>query len=430
MSKISNFTNIRILFGLLFFYPPSEVLSQVNLLDYNQSLRVDFYLGGNAHKTSLYLEQYKKEPSWSGSNKQLIYPEYGNFRIELLDFQTRKLLFSKGFNSLLSEWQHTEKAFSEKKLFYHAIQVPFPTKSVLIRIEERTREGSFEILYTDIVSPDSFHIKKEIPSQQHIKILLNNGLPSQKLDLAIVAEGYTNSEKEKFFKDAQRMVDYLFSVPPFSKHLKNFNIYAVASLSEESGTDIPDEKIFKKTIFDSSFYTFDMPRYLTASNIKAVADVAASVPYDHIYVLVNTDRYGGGGFYNHMSLVSADDPLSEIVFVHELGHGLVGLADEYYDSSTTFSAMYDPLVEPWEPNITTLAKFDSKWKKLIHKNTPIPTPRTDKYKNTLGVFEGGGYSSKGIYSPMQHCRMKDNKTTYFCKACSNAIENSILFYTK
>ena len=54
--------------------------------------------------------------------------------------------------------------------------------------------------------------------------------------------------------------------------------------------------------------------------------------------------------------------------------------------------------------------FKSKWKDMVKKGTPIPTPRTSKYKNTLGAYEGGGYTSKGVYSPMQDCRI-DRKST-------------------
>ncbi len=35
---------------------------------------------------------------------------------------------------------------------------------------------------------------------------------------------------------------------------------------------------------------------------------------------------------------------------------------------------------------------------MLKKQTPVPTPRKDEFKNTTGVFEGGGYLEKGIYS--------------------------------
>jgi len=50
-------------------------------------------------------------------------------------------------------------------------------------------------------------------------------------------------------------------------------------------------------------------------------------PHDQIYVLVNTDKYGGGGIYNYFSLTSVDNDLSEFFFVHEFCHAFAGLAD-------------------------------------------------------------------------------------------------------
>ena len=62
---------------------------------------------------------------------------------------------------------------------------------------------------------------------------------------------------------------------------------------------------------------------------------------------------------------------------------------------------------------------------MIDPSTPIPTPRTTEYENKTGVFEGGGYMAKGIYSPMEDCRMKSNKPDNFCPVCQEAIRRAI-----
>ena len=157
-------------------------------------------------------------------------------------------------------------------------------------------------------------------------------------------------------------------------------------------------------------------------------DICANVPYDQIFVLINTDRYGGGGFYNYYSSCSADHQLTYEVSSHEFGHGFVGLGDEYYNSKVAYDGFYNLEVEPWEPNITTMVDFDSKWKDMLNESTPVPTPRTPEYEKTLGVFEGGGYMSKGIYSPVQDCKMKSNNEKHFCPVCERAAEEMILFH--
>lgn len=395
--------------------------------DYNRSFRYDFQLTGDEHQTLVFPIQMKEEPFYGGSKTKLIMPLYGDFLFQLSDPETNQVVFSKGFNSLYGEWLHSRKP-DEKQLFYHAIQTPFPLKKLNLSISQRQRDGQFKMVHSEKISPDNYFIKKEKTTPYPIRKILYNGDATHKVDIAVIAEGYTTSELEKFYADTQRMIDYLFTIPPYNRFKKHFNIYAIGAISEESGTDIPGKNIYKNTILNSSFYTFDMERYLTPHNVSAIADIAALVPYDQIFVLTNTAQYGGAGFYNHLNVGTADHPSSPEVFVHEFGHGFVGLADEYYSSDTAFESIYNLEIEPWEPNITTLVDFDKKWKAMLHKKTPIPTPRTAKYKNTLGVFEGGGYVSKGIYSPVQDCRMKTNEAKGFCPVCSNAIEETINFY--
>ncbi len=101
---------------------------------------------------------------------------------------------------------------------------------------------------------------------------------------------------------------------------------------------------------------------------------------------------------------------------------------------------------PWEQNITTLVDFDSKWKDMLTPGVKVPTPWTDKGGKradrmaraanekrgevTVGVYEGGGYRAKGVYRPVETCRMRDNHNPTFCPVCERAISRVIEFYTK
>ena len=106
-------------------------------------------------------------------------------------------------------------------------------------------------------------------------------------------------------------------------------------------------------------------------------------------------------------------PSFKPVVVHEFGHSFAGLADEYaYEQEQI--PMYPADIEPWEPNITTLKDFDSKWKNL----------------KGAGLFEGAGYSLKGVYRAYQDCRMRTNEHPVFCLVCQQAIERLIRFYTE
>jgi hypothetical protein len=246
--------------------------------------------------------------------------------------------------------------------------------------------------------------------------------------LVFLSEGYTVAQKDKFIADAQRFTEALFAIPPLDKHRDDFNVVAVFVESPDAGTDFSGKGIFKHTAFNSGFYTFGTERYLTTSDIKSLRDAVWNVPCDAIFLLVNSPVYGGGGIYNFYATGTADNEQTIDVFVHELGHSFAGLADEYfYDDDDTMNDFYNKQIEPQEPNITTLVDFNRKWKQMLPPNTPIPTPLQAPYTDKLGVFEGAGYVSKGIYRPADHCMMRDLES--FCPVCSKAIVQMIDFWT-
>jgi hypothetical protein len=405
---------------------------QVVYSDYftDNALRFDFLFAGNNHETKVYPVQIKMESTWAGSRKVLEDQSgLGNFRYRILDEKSGVLLFSMGFSALFQEWQTTAEAKKTERTYYQAIFFPYPKQKVVVKIECRDRQGVFQPLYETVVDPGNYFIQKDRPNSHEMEMIAQNGKPENKVDLLFLAEGYDHGEKVKFFADVKRLSDELFKVSPYAGNEKRFNLVALFTPSEESGVDIPGESIYKNTVFNSTFYTFDLNRYLTTSDMKSCYDAAASVPWDFLVVLVNTPRYGGGGVYNQVTVCSSGNNLSPKVFVHELSHAFAGLADEYYTSEVAYEDFYNLSVEPWEPNITTMVDFSSKWKSLIDKNTPVPTPRSPEYKSVTGVFEGGGYMAKGIYSPMQDCRMKSNVSDQFCPACSAAIQRAIDRYS-
>ncbi len=420
-----------ILFMLLFY--PLIMQAQDKFSNYfeNNSLRIDYLMGGTDSTAEVFIEQMKKEPFYGGSRVNLVDGKnYGTYRYQVFDQKTGDLLFSKGFCPLFQEWQTTGEAHDLKKSYYQVAILPFPKKDILFTIESKEWNGGYKQLLSLEINPNDYFILQEALPDYKVNEVLKNGKPNQKVDLVFLPEGYTAAEMDKFHADVDRMVDILFAATPFDKHKNDFNIYSVDVPSMESGTDVPGDLIYRNTAFNSTFYTFDTPRYLTTKDLKSIHDAAALVPYDQVYLLVNTDRYGGGGFYNFLTVSTVDNEKTPQVLVHEFGHAFAGLADEYYSSSVAYDEFYNQALEPWEPNITTLVDFELKWKAMIDTVTPVPTPREGKYRKAIGVFEGGGYVDKGIYSPMMDCRMKSNEASGFCPVCQQAIEEAILWYCK
>jgi len=394
-----------------------------------KTLRVDFVMAGNHSTEHVYLDKIRQEPLWGGPHKNLadLY-NLGSYRIVLLDSATGRTIFSRGFCNVFEEWQGTEEAKITERSFAQTAVMPFPQKTVIFRIDKRVYEtGKFTRLFEVCINPKDIFIIRRNPVPVPFVKLKDSGKPENSLDIALIAEGYTQQEMPKFLADAKRISDYFLSLKPYADYKDRINFYALESPSPESGVDVPGKNIYLNTSFSSSFYTFNTDRYLTTTDTKSIYDVAASVPYDAILLLVNSNIYGGGGFLNFYAETSVDNEESMQVAVHEFGHSFAGLADEYV-GNVNYSGFYNTAVEPWEPNITTNIDFASKWKEMISKGTPVPTPRDGKNDTIVGMFEGGGYMAKDIYSPMMDCRMKTNEAPGFCQVCQAAISRMIRFY--
>lgn len=399
----------------------------------NKTLRVDYLFNGNAQKQEISLDELVSLPGWAGRRNFLDkLPLEGNGQITMKDKATGKVIYRTSFSSLFQEWVSEEEASRVTRGFENTFLLPYPKQPATVTIELKNVYHQTCASLTHEINPDDILIHQR--GTTHItphRYLLQNGTPEKCIDLAIMAEGYTEDEMEIFYKDAQTACEAIFAHEPF-KHLKErFNVVAVATPSHDSGVSIPRKGEWKNTAVSSHFDTFYSDRYLTTRSVKAMHNWLAGIPYEHIIILANTDTYGGGGIYNSYLLTTAHHPMFKPVVVHELGHSFGGLGDEYaYDTAP--SPQYPYSVEPWEPNITTLVDFESKWKDMLPAQTPVPTPaETDP--NTIytkvGVYEGGGYTLKGIYRPTTECRMKINEAPRFCPVCERSLEKTIHFYT-
>jgi hypothetical protein len=418
---------------LLFILIPIVSFPQINFDQYfeNKTLRLDYYHTGNDTTDSYSFDELIEEPYWGGSKTKLLDPfNYGKYKIVVKDFSSGLEIYSHTYSTLFSEWQTTDEAKKTIKSFSETIVFPYPKEQVSVEFYSRDRKNILHKKFEYVTNPHSYFVKTERTLQYKNFEVLNNGDSDEAVDIVIIPEGYTIDEMNKFKNDCDKFAGYLFNASPYKENKNKFNIWAIEAPSKDSGTDIPAENIWKNTIVNSMFYTFDLDRYLMTSDNKTLRNIASNAPYDQIFILVNTNKYGGGAIYNHYSVCVSDNNNSEYIFTHEFGHGFAGLGDEYYTSDVAYNEFYPLDVEPLDPNLTTLVNFESKWQNMIDSNTPVPTPATKEFNNTIGVFEGGGYTAKGVYRPMQDCSMKSISVNNFCPVCKQAIKLMIDFYSK
>lgn len=329
------------------------------------------------------------------------------------------------------EWLETDEARNVTKGFENTFLLPYPLQPVEIEITLLDPRRNVRASMKHIVHPNDVLIEQK--GNSHItphKYLLHNDSPEKCINVAILAEGYTPQEMQTFYEDADIACKSIFDHEPFKSMKKRFNVVAVASPSTDSGVSVPRLNEWKHTAFGSHFSTFYSDRYLTTSRVKAIHDALAGIPYEHIIILANTEEYGGGGIYNSYTLTTAHHPMFRPVVVHEFGHSFGGLADEYFYDNDVMTDTYPLDIEPWEQNISTQVDFAAKWKDMLSENTPVPTPAEVSENYPTGVYEGGGYSAKGIFRPAENCRMRTNEYPAFCPVCQRALRRIIEFYTE
>lgn len=396
----------------------------------DNTLRIDYLFSGNDTSQYVSLDQLNRQPYWAGKRNNLSkLIRDGNGQIKVTDIRTGECIYKDSFCTLFQEWQTTPEARSITKSFENSFLIPYPKEKILIEISLRDKNGVYTSTLKHTVNPKDILIKRKGFTNPTPYSVIHQGDSVNKcVNVVILAEGYTINEMDKFRNDAKITCEAILSHAPFDKFKNKLNFFAVASISHDSGVSVPRKEEWKETAFGSHFDTFYSDRYLTTTNVKDIHNTIAGIPYAHIIILANTDVYGGGGIFNAYTLTTTGHRDFRPVVVHEFGHSFAGLADEYYYDSDVLDNTYNHTIEPWEPNITTLVKFSDKWKDMLSPQTPIPTSKDLAGKYPLGVFEGAGYSAKGIYRGAIDCRMKTNTCEDFCPVCQRAIERIINFY--
>lgn len=404
--------------------------AQFSKLFESKTLRLDYYHCGNHTSEQFYFAALKQEPYWGGSQTRLIDSNsYGAYLVEMRSAATNDLLYSKGYSTLFTEWQATPEASKLSSCYPESVTMPFPKDKVVVTISTRVK-GVFVKKFEVKVDPSGYQIKKEKGNLPVFDVIVS-GDPANKVDIVLLAEGYTEGQQELFKADCRRFMADIMGYAPFTKNKDKFNVRGIWAPSVQQGPDVPGDSIWHHTYLNSSYYTFDSERYLMVDDYHGVCDMASNAPYDYIYILANTMKYGGGAIYNFYGISAAhhDDERGKI-YVHEFGHLFAGLGDEY-EGGADYSDYYPEGIEPWEPNLTTLVNFEKKWKSMLPEGTPVPTPKVAENKQKLGVYEGGGYLSKGVYRPWINCMMNNFHTIdIFCPVCSKAIKETIDFHCK
>lgn len=401
------------------------------------AMRIDLFHSGSAPGSAYTLDEVVFEPLWPGTRVHLIDPfGFGTWRFRVHDLASGTELFRQGYASLFDEWSGTPEAVrGVRRSMSESVRFPWPRKPIVLYLDFRKKDGAFAEVFSLAVDPSSHQISRARPYADFEVVELNAGpAPQHAMDVLIVPEGYSRDDEAKLRADLKRFSRIFLDYEPWRSHRDRIRIRGVVAVSRQSGVSEPRKGMFRDSILGAEFNTFDAERYLTVLHTKRLRQIASLAPYDTLFVMANTGRYGGGGVYNQWSVFVSDNEYDDYVMLHEFGHHMGGLADEYYDSaiSNDEDLMYPPGVEPWEPNLSAFlgaSRDHIKWRDLILHSTPVPTPEGPVATERVGLFEGAGYKAKGLYRPQQDCKMFHKGLVGFCKVCSRSLVSMLHYYT-
>jgi hypothetical protein len=451
--------------------------AQFDELFADKTMRVDYFHTSTPKGEEIVaLDRVVSDGPWSGSRTYLVdTSNLGKYYFEVIDRDTNQVVYSRGFASVYGEFETTGEARERAATFHESLRFPWPKEPVQVVLKKRDAQNAFQQVWSAVVDPASRFVNPaDRPAAGKVWSFIENGPPSQKVDLLVIGEGYSEAEMPKLKKDVERLVGKLFATEPFKSRRSDFNVRVLELPASKSGIHRPRTRDDRRTVTGVEYNIFDSERYVLTLDNQALRDAASSAPYDFLEILVNEKQYGGGGIFNDQATSSVDSAFSDYVFVHEFGHHFAGLGDEYYTSDVAYETGGTEHPEPWEPNITASGTHP-KWMELVTPGTPLPTPwdkeafeahqreyqaerrklreanvpesqmdalfrreqewetkflSAQKYANKVGAFEGASYEAKGLYRPEADCIMFTRDEVGFCDVCTRAIHRVIDMYAK
>jgi hypothetical protein len=235
-----------------------------------------------------------------------------------------------------------------------------------------------------------------------VTTIRNHGDPANRVDITILGDGYTQAELPKYATDIERFIQGLFAQEPYKEYQRFFNVHRVDVISNESGADHPEYSVNRDTALNATYNCAGIQRLICVSTSKVNEVLLRSLPAeqrDVVLVIVNDTEYGGSG--GIIAVASLHFQVIELI-LHELGHTLGLLADEYGGPPPPTC---NAASEPNEVNVTkTNTPAQIKWRPWIDAATLLPT--IDSLPAVPGLYPGGKYCDTGLYRPTYNSKMR------------------------
>lgn len=236
----------------------------------------------------------------------------------------------------------------------------------------------------------------------------DSGPSDRRVDLVILGDGYQANEIPLFQSHVGNFINYWFNTAPFTKYKNLINVWRVDAHSNQSGSDHPlpcySNPVAVDTIFDTRYCTGGVQRCIQPGGSTASLTALLNVPeYDEILIFVNDPEYGGCA--GAIACATGVHSAASDVAVHELGHSIFALADEYGGGGTYTGPQFSQ-VNASNQDGPTMTANSSKWHYWLGTEN-------------IGAFEGCHYHDFGAWRPRNDCKMRSLGAS-FCAVCREA----------
>ncbi|MEQ8850858.1 MAG: M64 family metallopeptidase [Phycisphaerales bacterium] len=256
--------------------------------------------------------------------------------------------------------------------------------------------GGRHVLDVELATPE------RTPTVLGVSTPERGGAPSNRVDIVTVGDGYTAAELMTYRRNAGDAVEAFLGEPPFDIYRDYFNVHIVDVVSNESGVDNdPVQGVNRDTALDMAYWTSGIERLLGVSVGKAWAAASAAPDVDLILAVANSSKYGGAGYTSaDIATVAGRNAFAADIAIHEFGHSLGDLADEYdYGGTTTWSGPEFPDRNVSILNASQMAAANAKWAAWLGENNPM-------WDGNHGTYEGATYHEFGAYRPTNNSMMR------------------------
>jgi len=230
-----------------------------------RTMRLDYYHTGNVSQELFAVDKVVLEPlPWPGNPRQAVDElNLGKFYFEVRDPQSKKVLYSRGFDSIYGEWVTTAEAKIANRTFHESLRFPAPAAPVHIVVKKRDARNNWRDAWTVNVDPKDIFVDTAEPDSPGALIEIEKNGPSDaKVDLLLLGDGYTADERPKFEADARRLIKALFETAPFKERRRDFNVWGLCPAARQSGVSRPSAGIHRASPLGITYDVFRTERYV------------------------------------------------------------------------------------------------------------------------------------------------------------------------